>query len=444
MERIANYIRVIKMSEYANRRKKLMRQIGASGVVILPAAPSAKRNADYDYPYRQNSDFYYLTGFEEPEAVAILCPERKDGEFILFNRPHDREIEIWEGYRAGQEGAKLQFGADLAFPISELSKRLPELLEGREEVYYAIGVDKSFDRIVLDALNQLRGKIRSGYQSPVAIIDSTESIHEMRLIKSPAEINLMRKAAEISVDAHLRAMQHCKPSWYEYQLEAELTYVFKQNGARFYAYEPIVGSGANSCILHYSSNNQVIQDGSIVLIDAGCEFQNYASDITRTFPANGRFTDEQRAIYEIVLSAQLAAIKLIRPGLEWVQLQQTIIKILTEGLVDLGLLKGRVEELIEKKEYLKFYMHNSGHWLGLDVHDVGRYKIQGKWRRLEPGMVLTVEPGLYVSSDIPGVHKRWQNIGVRIEDDVLVTSDGYEILSKALPKTIGEIESIMR
>jgi Xaa-Pro aminopeptidase len=434
---------MIKMSEYAKRRKQLMQKIGPNAIAILPAAPIARRNGDYDYPYRQQSDFYYLTGFEEPEAVLILAPKRKAGEFILFNRARNRDQEIWEGHRAGQSGACDTFGASESFVITELEKKLPDLLEGREEIHYCLGIDKAFDKMMLGAVNKIRGKIRNGMQSPVAFVDISHSIHEMRLIKSTAEINLMRQAAEISAQAHIRAMQICKPGINEYQLEAELTYEFQRRGARYPAYTPIVGGGTNSCTLHYVNNNQEITDNSLVLIDAGAEYQYYAADITRTFPANGRFSAEQRAVYEIVLAAQLAGIKAIRPGASWQAAQNIILKVMTQGLVDLGILKGQVNELIEKQAYLPFYMHKSGHWLGLDVHDAGRYKIDGKWRTLEAGMVLTVEPGLYISADTPGVAKRWQNIGIRIEDDVLVTLTGNEVLSRSVPKEIHDIEKLM-
>lgn len=434
---------MIKMTEYAKRRKQLMQKISPDSIVILPAAPIARRSGDSDYPYRQNSDFYYLTGFEEPEAVAILAPKRKGGEFILFNRVRDREKEIWDGYRAGQEGARKKFGANEAFPISELEERLPEILENRTEIHYAIGNDKAFDKIILSALNKIRGRIRNGIQSPIGFTDITPTLHEMRLIKSPAEIEVMRKAAKISVGAHLQAMKTCKPGMYEYQLEAELLYEFNRHGARYPAYTSIVGSGKHSCILHYISNNQPIKNGDIVLIDAGCEYQNYASDITRSFPANGKFSEEQRAIYQIVLDAQLAGIKAIKPGVAWPVVQDVMVKIITQGLINLGILKGKLKDLIAKQAYFPFYMHKSGHWLGLDVHDVGRYKINGKWRKFQPGMVLTVEPGIYISSDIPGVDKRWHNIGVRIEDDVLVTGRGVEVLTDKLPKTIKEIEALM-
>lgn len=434
---------MIKMTEFAKRRKQLMQIVGPESIVILAAAPIAARNHYHEYPYRQSSDFYYLTGFEEPESVMVIAPKRKGGEFILFNRVRDREKEIWEGYRAGQEGARKLYGADEAYPIHELKQRLPELLEGRESIHYPLGTDAIHDEIMLDAMNEIRGKIRQGTQSPLAFFDIGPTIHEMRLIKSPAEIALMRKAAEISAGAHIRAMQACKPGMNEYQLEAELTYEFQRNGARFNAYNPIVGSGANTCILHYNNNNKTIKAGDMVLIDAGCEYQYYASDVTRTFPANGRFSPEQKAIYDIVLEAQLAGIKAVRPGTLWPSIDEICVKIITQGLMDIGLLKGKLSDLIEKRAYAPFYMHRSGHWLGLDTHDAGRYKVGNKWRKLEPGMVRTVEPGIYISADIPGVHKRWHNIGVRIEDDIVVTQKGCDVLSCHAPKTTDEIESIM-
>lgn len=434
---------MLKMTEFAKRRKALMKKIGPTGIMILPAATVARRNGDSDYPYRQQSDFFYLTGFNEPEAVAILAPKHKDGEFILFNRVRDRDKEIWDGIRAGQEGARKKFGANQSFPIAELEKKLPELLEGRSQVYYTLGSDNAFDATIIQAINKIRGKIRNGIQAPIEITDITNTVHEMRLIKSSEEIALMRKAAEISVDAHIRAMQFCKPGVYEYQLEAELAYGFQHEGARAVAYPSIVGAGANSCTLHYNTNSHIIKNGDMVLIDAGCEYENYASDITRSFPANGKFTAEQRAIYEIVLAAQLAGIKAARPGAPFPAMQNAIVKVITQGLLDLGLLKGKLKDLIEKQAYFKFYMHKAGHWLGLDVHDVGRYKVDGKWRILKPGMVLTVEPGIYISAD-SGVHKRWHNIGIRIEDDVLITAKGNEVLSQGLPKTIDDIEALMQ
>jgi Xaa-Pro aminopeptidase len=434
---------MIKMTEYAKRRKHLMQQIGPKGIVILTSANTSRRNGDADYAYRQHSDFYYLTGFDEPEAIAILAPKRKEGEFILFNRVRDRTREIWDGIRAGQEGARKTYGANEAYPFADFEKMLPEILENRETIHYAIGANEYFDEMVLSTLNKLRGRIRSGQQAPVAFADVTETIHEMRLIKSPAEIALMRKAAEISAQAHIRAMKFCKPGVNEYQLEAEIMHEFQSNGARHPAYTSIVGGGENACILHYIANDQKVKDGDLVLIDAGAEYNYYAADITRTFPANGRFSDEQRAIYELVLKSQLAALKAVRPGAAWPSMQTAIVKVLTQGLLDLGILKGRLNDLIEKEAYFPFYMHKSGHWLGLDVHDAGRYKVDGKWRTLKPGMVLTVEPGIYISADIPGVHKRWHNIGVRIEDDVLVTAKGCDILSRDVPKSVADIEALM-
>lgn len=434
---------MINRMEYAKRRKQLMRKIGSQGIMILPAAPEAYRNGDYTYPYRQNSDFYYLTGFQEPQSVMILAPKRKKGEYIIFNRVRDRAEEIWNGYRAGQKGACHDFGADEAFPIADLEKMLPSLLEGRKEIHYTLGIYPAFDKLILAAVNKLRHKIRNGIQSPLNFVDVSTTIHEMRLIKSPAEIALMRKAAAISAGAHKRAMQCCKPGVNEYELEAELAYEFQRHGARFVAYPSIVGSGANSCILHYNDNNRTIKNGDIVLIDAGCEYHNYASDITRTFPANGQFSPQQRAIYDIVLKAQLAGIKTIRPGASWDAAQDAIIKVITQGLLEVGILKGKLKDLIAKQAYLEFYMHKSGHWLGLDVHDVGRYKVNERWRTLKPGMVLTVEPGIYISAD-SSAPKRWHNIGVRIEDDVLVTKNGHEILSKDVPKIIADIEALMQ
>ncbi|HLB41952.1 MAG TPA: Xaa-Pro aminopeptidase [Gammaproteobacteria bacterium] len=435
---------MITMADYAKRRKDLIQQIGPTGMVILPAASEVIRSGDVLYPFRQQSDFYYLTGFDEPEAVMVLLPKRKEGEYILFNRIRDSEHEIWDGPRAGQEGACRDYHVDQAFPIQQLEAMLPELLAGREAVHYPIGRFKFFDDMLLQAINKIRGMIRSGMQLPIALIDITPSIHEMRLFKSAAEIAVMQQAADITTNAHLRAMQLCRPGIFEYQLEAELLYEFYRHGSRYPAYSSIVGAGKNSCVLHYIRNNQKIKKGDLVLIDAGAEYQHYAADITRTFPVNGRFSTEQRAIYEIVLAAQLAAIQVIKPRVAWTAMQEAIIKIITEGLVDLGILKGKVNHLIKKRAYFPFYMHQSGHWLGLDVHDVGRYKIKNKWRLLESGMVLTVEPGIYISSDIPGVHKRWHNIGIRIEDDIVVTTRGCQVLSQRLPRKATDIEAVMQ
>lgn len=434
---------MIKMTEYAKRRKALMREIGSGGIAIVAAGPEVIRNNDAEYPYRQDSDFYYLTGFNEPQSIMVLAPKRKAGEYILFNRVRDPASEVWTGVRSGQQGARKTYLADQSFPIEDFEKLLPELLAGRECVYFPIGHDRSFDDTIMSGVNQLRKMVRKGVEAPIEFVDLTAYIHEMRVVKSRDEISTIKKAVEISSDAHIRAMQVCKPGMYEYELEAELAYEFIRQGARAPAYTPIVGAGANGCILHYISNNAKIRDGDLVLIDAGAEYHNYAADITRTFPANGSFTGEQSAIYELVLESQLAAIKTVKAGSLWPKAQETIIKILTQGLVDLGILKGRVDTLIEKKAYLPFYMHNSGHWLGLDVHDRGSYRDDGSWRKLQAGMVLTIEPGLYISADIPGVHKRWHNIGVRIEDDIVVTAKGCDVLSHRVPKAIDDVEALM-
>lgn len=434
---------MIKMSEFQKRRTKLMEKIGSEGVVLIPAASECYRNHDALYPYRQNSDFYYLTGFNEPEAVLILSPGREEGEFVLFNRKKDLAKEIWDGFRVGQEAACKEYLANQAFPISELEIYLPQFLLGKKTLHYPLGMNDDFDQIVFKALNAVRGQIRGGKIYPTVFSDVMPTLHEMRLIKSAEEIALMKKAAQISARAHTRAMQICRPGMYEYELEAELMHEFFKNGARASAYTSIIGSGGNSCVLHYVSNNKQMQAGELVLIDAGAEYQNYAADITRTFPVNGKFTGEQRAIYEIVLAAQEAALQEIKPGVSWHVAQDVIVKILTQGLLDLGILKGNLADLIEQQAYFSFYMHRSGHWLGLDVHDVGQYRQNGEWRMLQPGMVLTVEPGLYLSSFIPDLAEKWHHIGVRIEDDVVVTANGCDILSKDVPKSIADIEALM-
>lgn len=428
--------------EYAQRRQRLIDHIGTDGVAIIFAAPEYYRNGDNHYPYRQYSHFYYLTGFNEPEAVAVFVPGRAEGEYVLINRPNDQLMEIWNGRRAGQEGACKQFGAKQAFSYTDLEKVLPELLQGRKRLYTMLGHNAEQDDIILTALNKVKAKIRSGIQAPTEIINLEDFLGELRLIKSKAEIEIMRAAAEISAKAHTRAMRTVQPGLKEFHLEAELLYEFTRHGSRCVAYESIIGAGSNACILHYRENNADLKAGDLVLIDAGCELQGYAADITRTFPVTGRFSAEQKAIYELVLAAQLAAIEQVYPGNAWNRIQETILQVLTTGLVELGILQGDVTSLIATKAYQPFYMHNSGHWLGLDVHDVGAYKIKGEWRKLEAGMVLTVEPGLYISPQ-PNVDPKWWNIGVRIEDDVLVTEQGYDILSKDVPKTVAEIEALI-
>jgi Xaa-Pro aminopeptidase len=426
---------------HAQHRKQLMRMMGEGSIAILPSAPVLLRNRDVEHGFRQDSDFYYLSGFPEPESVIVLVPGRKQGQFILFCRERDKKKETWDGRRYGPEGAVEYFGADEAYPIAELEDILPELMEHCESVYYTIGLNPEFDKHVMNCVNNLRSKARGGTHVPYEFVSLDYLLHDMRLFKHREELRLMRKSAKIAVQAHINAMQACQPGMYEYQLEAELIYHFQHNGAGW-AYQSIVGGGANSCILHYTENNQLLNDGEMVLIDAGAEYQGYASDITRTFPVNGRFNVAQREIYELVLEAQEAAFKKVMPGNHWNDPHEAAVRVLTRGMVELGLLKGNVRTLIKEKAYTRFYMHRTGHWLGMDVHDVGDYKVDDEWRLLEKGMVLTVEPGLYVPAGTRGV-KRWWNIGVRIEDDVAVTRDGHEILSAGLPRTCEEIEAVM-
>jgi Xaa-Pro aminopeptidase len=434
---------LIPMSEFARRRKRLMRMMGEEGIAILPAAPQRLRNRDVEFPYRQDSDLYYLTGFSEPEAVAVLAPGREHGEYILFNRERDPKMEAWTGYRAGQEGACADYHADDSFPITDIDDILPGMLEKVERVYYAMGCNPEFDAQVLGWINQLRRKSRTGVTIPGEFIALDNLVHEMRLYKSRQEINLLRHAAEISVRAHQRAMAVCRPGLMEFHIEAELLHEFMLGGGRFPAYPPIVGGGANGCILHYTHNQAPLKDGDLVLIDAGAEYNHYAADITRTFPVNGRFNPEQKAVYEIVLAAQQAAIDKVVPGNLWNAPHDAAVQVLTEGLVELGLLSGHVPDIVENNHYKPFYMHRTGHWLGIDVHDVGDYKVDGEWRAFEPGMVLTVEPGLYFSADTENLPKRWWNIAVRIEDDVVVTREGSEVLTAGLPKTVEDIEAWM-
>tara|TARA_R110002072_G_scaffold161448_2_gene312992 strand:- start:715 stop:2028 length:1314 start_codon:yes stop_codon:yes gene_type:complete len=429
--------------ECLRRRKRLMDMIGSDSIAIIPTASVYIRNRDVEFPFRADSDFYYLTAYPEPEAVAVLIPDRAEGEFILFCRESDEEMETWHGRRAGLEGALEIYGADDAFPIEDMDDILPGLIEGHERIFYNMGSDQNFDQRVMAWVKQIRDKARTGVVAPDEFISLNHFLHDMRLYKSRLEIKLMRQAAKISARAHQRAMQSCKPGMHEYQIEAELLHEFIRNGARTAAYPSIVGSGANGCILHYTENQDEISEGDLLLIDAGAEYQGYASDITRTFPASGRFSTAQRQAYDLVLAAQLAAIEEVKPGNHWNDPHDAAVRVLTEGMVELGILKGDPEELIKDQDYTKYYMHRTGHWIGMDVHDVGDYKLDGEWRMLEPGMVLTVEPGLYLPAEMRGLPKKWWNIGIRIEDDVLVTKDGYEVLSKDAPKHADEIEELM-
>ncbi len=433
----------IPKSEYARRRKALMAEMEPNSIAILPAAPMYIRNRDVEHIYRQDSDFQYLSGFPEPEAVIALIPGREHGEYVLFCRERDPARELWDGLRAGQDGAISEYGADDAFPIGDIDDILPGLIEGRSRVYYAIGSNQEFDHRLMEWINTIRSKARQGARPPNEFVALDHLLHDLRLYKSANEIKVMRSAAQVSAGAHVRAMQASRPGLYEYHLEAELDYEFRKGGAKMPAYGSIVAAGKNACILHYRENDALLKDGDLVLIDAGCELDCYASDITRTFPVNGRFSPEQKAIYEVVLAANEEAFKHIAPGKHWNEAHEATVQVITAGLVELGLLRGDIQTLIATEAYKPFYMHRAGHWLGMDVHDVGDYKVGGEWRVLEPGMAMTVEPGIYVAPDNQDVAKKWRGIGVRIEDDVVVTRTGCEILTGGVPKTVEQIEALM-
>jgi len=435
---------LIPVKEFNDRRRRLMELMAPDSIAILPAAPERVRNRDVLHPFRQDSDFQYLTGFGEPEAVLVLIPGREHGESVLFCKERNPEKELWDGFLAGPEGAIETFGLDDAFPIADIDDILPGMIEGRSRVYYPLGKDHNFDVRVMDWVKLIRSKVRSGAHPPGEFVALEHLLHDLRLYKSAAEIKVMAKAGEISCEAHKRAMKRARQGGFEYTLEAELIHTFMENGARSTAYPSIVGGGANGCILHYIENSAPLKDGDLVLIDAGCELECYASDITRTFPVSGKFSDEQRALYEVVLAAQHAAIEEIKPGNHWDHPHQAALRVLTQGLIDLGLLKDTtVEQAIEEQAFKPFFMHRTGHWLGMDVHDVGDYKVGDAWRQLEPGMAMTVEPGLYVAPDNTSVDEKWRGIGIRIEDDVVVTKEGCRILTEAAPKTIPEIEALM-
>jgi Xaa-Pro aminopeptidase len=432
------------ITEFKRRRKQLMRMMDKNSIAILPTASEAVRNRDVYYRFRPDSDFYYLTGFEEPEAVAVLIPGRKHAEYILFCRARDQTKAMWDGPMAGQEGAVEVYGADDSFPISDLDEILPRMLEEKSRIFYAMGCNSDLDHRLSEWITKIKGKARSGMQSPLEIVELDHYLHDMRLYKSRSEISVMRKAANISAAAHKQVMKRCQPGGMEYQLESEFQYNCSIRGAREQAYPSIVGGGNNACVLHYIDNNDELKDGDLLLIDAGCELDFYASDITRTYPVNGKFSEAQAELYLLVLEAQLAAIEQVKPGNHWNQPHDAAVKTITKGLIKLGILKGSLNNALKKETYRKFYMHRTGHWLGMDVHDVGDYKVDAQWRELEPGMVLTVEPGLYIPEGTRGVARKYWGIGIRIEDDVVVTKDGYDILSKQAPKTIEEIESLMQ
>ena len=434
----------MKQVEFKKRRKHLMKRIGQGNIGLIGSASEQTRNRDVSYQFRQDSDFYYLTGFNEPEALAVFIPGRPQGEYILFCREFDEKKALWEGAHAGLMGATKDYQADDAFPIDDIDDILPGLLENKGKVFYPMGRDSDLDHSLMDWINHLRGQTRSGISAPMELVSLEHIVHEMRLIKSPAELKLMRKAAEISAQAHVKAMQLSRPGLFEYQVEAEIVHHFMINGLRAVAYPSIVAAGKNACTLHYTENADSLKAGDLLLIDAGAECDHYAADITRTFPVSGQFNEPQKQLYQLVLDAQYAAIAEIKPGTPWNIAHEASVSVLTKGLVKLGLLKGRTSKLIKDEAYKAFYMHRIGHWLGMDVHDVGDYKINDEWRILEPGMVLTIEPGLYIPSDCATVDEQWRGIGIRIEDDVLVTEDGHEILTSLVPKSVEAIEALMQ
>jgi len=442
------------MNVYARRRAAVLSHMRAhgGGVAIVPTAAEVMRNADADYPYRHDSYFYYLTGFTEPEAFLILVAGDQD-QSILFCREKNEEREIWDGYRFGPEAAKIHFGFDASFPISSVDSELPRLMANAPALFYALGSSAILDSRIQTWLNAVRSQARAGVSAPTSAIDIRTILNEMRLIKDDDEIAIMQRAADISAAAHARAMRVSRPGLREYHLEAELLHEFRSNGSQSPAYGSIVATGANACVLHYRAGDAELRDGDLVLIDAGCELDSYASDITRTFPVNGKFSPAQKTLYEIVLESQYAAIAATRAGARFTDGHDAALRVLTQGMLDTGLLDknkvGSVDDVIAGGQYRQFYMHRTGHWLGMDVHDVGDYRDPAPagedkpWRTLAPGMVLTIEPGIYVRP-APGIPEQYWNIGIRIEDDALVTAEGCEILTHKTPKTITEIETVMR
>jgi Xaa-Pro aminopeptidase len=433
---------VDEQKEFARRRKQLLRMVGVGNIAVIASAEIMQRNSDVEFPFRQNSDFFYLSGFDEPEAVIVFVPGREQGEYILFCREFDEKTALWVGASAGLEGAVSDYAIDDAFPIDDIDDILPGLLENKNRLYFPMGVQPEFDQQLMDWSQQVRGRSRMGVSAPAEFISSDHLLHEMRLIKSAQEIKLMKKAAKISVAAHKKAMQCAAPDVFEYQVEAQMKHHFMMNGALSEAYPAIVGGGKNACTLHYTQNDAKLNDGDLLLIDAGCEWEKYASDITRTFPVNGVFNDEQKALYQLVLDAQYAAIEQVKPGNHWNDPHEAAVKVLTKGLVKLGLLKGRVPTLIKNEAYKPYYMHRTGHWLGMDVHDVGTYQHNQQHRLFEKGMVITVEPGIYIRKD-DKINPIYNDIGIRIEDDVLVTETGHNVLTGNLIKTINDIEALM-
>ncbi|PWK53735.1 Xaa-Pro aminopeptidase [Pleionea mediterranea] len=434
---------MITKQEFARRRHNLMQTMEQGSIAIVASSQELVRSRDTHFMFRQDSDFHYLCGFPEPNAVLALIPGREHGEFVLFCNDKDPQQETWHGRRIGPEAACEKYGADDAFPIDDIDEILPGMMEGRHRIYYEMGKNTGLDNQIMSWVNKIRSQVKKGAQPPGEFIDLRHALHDMRLIKSAAEQKLMKQSAEIAADAHKRAMQVCKPGMTELEIEAELHYEFTRQGARFPAYSSIVASGDNACILHYTENQSKLKNGEMLLIDAGAEYQGYASDITRTFPINGKFTPAQKELYNLVLEAQLAAIETVKPGNHWMQPHEAAVDVLTEGMIGLGILEGDKQTLIEQEAYKQYYMHKTGHWIGLDVHDVGDYSIDGEPRMLESGMVLTVEPAIYIPKDDEAVAKKYRGTGIRIEDDIVVTSDGHEVLSAGVVKTVEEIETLM-
>ena len=427
---------------HARRRTELVNQIGGNDIVIIPTSSVKLRNGDVEFAFRPDSDFYYLTGFDEPDAVAVICPGRENGEYVIFCRENNPLREMWDGHRAGLQGAVEVYGADDAFPFSDIGDILPGMMEQREKVYTNVGRYPQFDAQILALLNKIKSDSRPGKHAPYELVDLSHLLYEQRLIKRQDEINIMRKAGKMSAAGHLRAMQACRPGMYEYQVQAEMECEFRKAGSHYNAYQSIVAGGANACILHYVKNNQKLHDGELLLIDAGAEYQYYAADISRTFPINGKFSATQRALYDIVLSAQQAAFEQCHVGCTWNQPHDAAVRVIAQGLLDENILQGSIEQVIETGSYRQFYMHRTGHWLGMDVHDVGDYQVEEDWRELEHGMVFTVEPGIYIAAN-EDVDERWHNIGIRIEDNILIRKQGYEILTAGVPTNPADIEATM-
>jgi Xaa-Pro aminopeptidase len=429
---------------FAARRDAYMRALGPEAVAVVRSLPERLRNGDSYFPFRQVSDLYYLTGFVEPDATLIIRPGAETERVVMFVRPRDPEAEVWDGRRAGVEGARQQFGADAAFPANELSSKLSELIANHEELHFALGLDDDMDRLVAQSIARLRKTEKKGKRPPRAVVDPRACLHELRLHKRPEELAALRRAADISVEAHVAAMQLGRPGAFEHELEAVINYTFRKHGGAGPGYATIVGAGENATVLHYIANRCAVADGDLVLVDAGCEYNHYTADITRTWPANGRFTPAQRLVYDIVLDAQVSAIELARPGGTLDDIHHHVVRRLTEGMISLGLLSGSADDRITDGSYRKFYMHGTSHWLGLDVHDAGAYMQGGKARPLAPGMVITVEPGLYIAADAPDVPRELRGIGVRIEDDVAITSGAPDVLTAACPKRIDDLEAACR